>query len=231
MHENEPVFPFIPSNALVVVTPPGGAIILTGVHSGPVNVFVDPRTGPPGEGPIQAGKKSRKSPCRPLRETLSSPVLIKILIPTRSPLSRAAVPAPTGPLPYPTAKTRPPAPRPPLSAPTTPGASCCLKERRGTYEATPGLTTDLHLKQSRAAATRYDKRGYVFLGTAMAAARAIWLPGPDHHSSSRTRSRRSPRTNAPRCPLPSRRCARWPWPSSLSAPHPVADSRVRRPAT
>ncbi|WP_405450007.1 IS5 family transposase [Streptomyces achromogenes] len=31
------------------------------------------------------------------------------------------------------------------------------------------------LKQSRAVATRYDKRGYVFLGTATAAALAIWL--------------------------------------------------------
>ena len=31
------------------------------------------------------------------------------------------------------------------------------------------------LKQSRAVATRYDKRGYVFRGTATAAAVAIWL--------------------------------------------------------
>ncbi|MFE4801585.1 IS5 family transposase [Streptomyces sp. NPDC056708] len=31
------------------------------------------------------------------------------------------------------------------------------------------------LKQSRAVATRYDKRGYVFLGTATAAAVVIWL--------------------------------------------------------
>ncbi|MFE2275389.1 hypothetical protein ACFXB4_39990 [Streptomyces lavendulae] len=31
------------------------------------------------------------------------------------------------------------------------------------------------LEQSRAVATRYDKRGYVFLGTATAAAVAIWL--------------------------------------------------------
>ncbi|MGW7130015.1 IS5/IS1182 family transposase, partial [Streptomyces bobili] len=31
------------------------------------------------------------------------------------------------------------------------------------------------LKQSRAVATRYDKRAYVFLGTATAAALAIWL--------------------------------------------------------
>ncbi|MFD6346635.1 IS5 family transposase [Streptomyces roseolus] len=31
------------------------------------------------------------------------------------------------------------------------------------------------MKQSRAVATRYDKRGYVFLGTATAAAVAIWL--------------------------------------------------------
>ncbi|GGQ41114.1 hypothetical protein GCM10010266_74640 [Streptomyces griseomycini] len=31
------------------------------------------------------------------------------------------------------------------------------------------------LKQFRAVATRYDKRGYVFLGTAIAAALAIWL--------------------------------------------------------
>lgn len=30
-------------------------------------------------------------------------------------------------------------------------------------------------KQSRAVATRYDKRGYVYLGTATAAAVAIWL--------------------------------------------------------
>jgi transposase len=32
-----------------------------------------------------------------------------------------------------------------------------------------------HLKQSRAVATRYDKRGYVFLGTVTAASIAIWL--------------------------------------------------------
>jgi transposase len=31
------------------------------------------------------------------------------------------------------------------------------------------------LKQARAVATRYDKRGYVFLGTATAASIAIWL--------------------------------------------------------
>lgn len=31
------------------------------------------------------------------------------------------------------------------------------------------------LKQHRAVATRYDKRGYIFLGTATAAALAIWL--------------------------------------------------------
>ncbi|MCA6095551.1 transposase, partial [Streptomyces sp. SCA3-4] len=31
------------------------------------------------------------------------------------------------------------------------------------------------LKHARAAATRYDKRGYVFLGTATAATLAIWL--------------------------------------------------------
>lgn len=31
------------------------------------------------------------------------------------------------------------------------------------------------LKNSRAVATRYDKRGYVFLGTVMAAALVIWL--------------------------------------------------------
>jgi transposase len=31
------------------------------------------------------------------------------------------------------------------------------------------------LKQSRAVATRYDKRGYVFLGTATTAALLIWL--------------------------------------------------------
>ncbi|MYT32219.1 MULTISPECIES: IS5/IS1182 family transposase, partial [unclassified Streptomyces] len=31
------------------------------------------------------------------------------------------------------------------------------------------------LKQSRAVATRYDKRGYVYLGTATAAAQIIWL--------------------------------------------------------
>ncbi len=31
------------------------------------------------------------------------------------------------------------------------------------------------LKQSRAVATRYDKRGYVYLGTATAAALGIWL--------------------------------------------------------
>ncbi|MDQ0701059.1 transposase [Streptomyces sp. W4I9-2] len=31
------------------------------------------------------------------------------------------------------------------------------------------------LKHARAVATRYDKRGYVFLGTATAAALVIWL--------------------------------------------------------
>ncbi|MFD9434204.1 hypothetical protein [Streptomyces sp. NPDC060002] len=31
------------------------------------------------------------------------------------------------------------------------------------------------LKQFRAAATRYDKRGYVYLGTVTAAALLIWL--------------------------------------------------------
>ncbi|GGZ43787.1 transposase [Streptomyces poonensis] len=31
------------------------------------------------------------------------------------------------------------------------------------------------LKQSRTVATRYGKRGYVFLGTAIAAAVTIWL--------------------------------------------------------
>lgn len=31
------------------------------------------------------------------------------------------------------------------------------------------------LKQSRAVATRYDKRGYVYIGTASAAAFTIWL--------------------------------------------------------
>ncbi|MBT2364931.1 transposase [Streptomyces sp. ISL-10] len=31
------------------------------------------------------------------------------------------------------------------------------------------------LRQSRAVATRYDKRGYVYLGTATAAALVIWL--------------------------------------------------------
>ncbi len=31
------------------------------------------------------------------------------------------------------------------------------------------------LKRSRAVATRYDKRGYVFLGTATAAAQVMWL--------------------------------------------------------
>ncbi|TXS26310.1 hypothetical protein EAO70_03490 [Streptomyces sp. adm13(2018)] len=31
------------------------------------------------------------------------------------------------------------------------------------------------VKQSRAVATRYDKHGYVYLGTATAAAVAIWL--------------------------------------------------------
>ncbi|CAL9569146.1 hypothetical protein SUDANB21_04799 [Streptomyces sp. enrichment culture] len=33
------------------------------------------------------------------------------------------------------------------------------------------------LKQSRAVATRYDKRGYVFLGAATTAALLIWLRG------------------------------------------------------
>ncbi|MDQ0595909.1 hypothetical protein QF037_000254 [Streptomyces canus] len=31
------------------------------------------------------------------------------------------------------------------------------------------------MKQHRAVATRYDKRGYVYLGTATAAALVIWL--------------------------------------------------------
>lgn len=31
------------------------------------------------------------------------------------------------------------------------------------------------LKQCRAVATRYDKRGYIFLGTAITAALVIWL--------------------------------------------------------
>jgi hypothetical protein len=31
------------------------------------------------------------------------------------------------------------------------------------------------LKNSRAVATRYDKRGYVFLGTVTAAALVVWL--------------------------------------------------------
>ncbi len=31
------------------------------------------------------------------------------------------------------------------------------------------------LKNHRAVATRYDKRGYVFLGTVTAAALAVWL--------------------------------------------------------
>ncbi|AJT69709.3 hypothetical protein T261_8113 [Streptomyces lydicus] len=33
----------------------------------------------------------------------------------------------------------------------------------------------INLKHARAVATRYDKRGYVFLGTATAATLAIWL--------------------------------------------------------
>ncbi|GAA2351778.1 hypothetical protein SVIO_002350 [Streptomyces violaceusniger] len=39
---------------------------------------------------------------------------------------------------------------------------------------TAGRTVN-RLKQSRAIATRYGKRGYVFLGTATAASAAIWL--------------------------------------------------------
>ncbi|MYR09054.1 hypothetical protein GTY62_32270 [Streptomyces sp. SID724] len=35
--------------------------------------------------------------------------------------------------------------------------------------------TIIRLKQSRAVATRFDRRGYIFLGTATAAAVAIWL--------------------------------------------------------
>ncbi|SFG80111.1 transposase [Streptomyces mirabilis] len=34
------------------------------------------------------------------------------------------------------------------------------------------------LKQARAVATRYDKRGYVFLGTVTAATLVIWLRSP-----------------------------------------------------
>ncbi|MFI1297727.1 IS5 family transposase [Streptomyces noursei] len=43
-------------------------------------------------------------------------------------------------------------------------------KRRNTVERTIN-----RLKQSRAVATRYDKRGYVYLGTATAAALTIWL--------------------------------------------------------
>lgn len=43
-------------------------------------------------------------------------------------------------------------------------------KKRNTVERTINRS-----KQSRAVATRYDKRGYVFLGTATAASVAIWL--------------------------------------------------------
>ncbi|PWS48353.1 hypothetical protein DLE01_27535 [Streptomyces sp. FT05W] len=54
------------------------------------------------------------------------------------------------------------------------GPICECLRRRGVCHTinTVGRAIQL-LKQSRAVATRYDKRGYVFLGTATAAAVAI----------------------------------------------------------
>jgi len=48
------------------------------------------------------------------------------------------------------------------------------------------------LKHARAVATRYDKRGYIYLGTVTAAALVIWLlpPTPYRH--------RRPTTSQPR---------------------------------
>ncbi|OEJ96311.1 transposase [Streptomyces thermolilacinus SPC6] len=51
-----------------------------------------------------------------------------------------------------------------------PGFDAARYKKRNTVERAINL-----LKQSRAVATRYDKRGYVFLGTATAAALVIWL--------------------------------------------------------
>lgn len=51
-----------------------------------------------------------------------------------------------------------------------PGFDEARYKKRNTVERAINL-----LKQYRAVATRYDKRGYVFLGTATAAALAIWL--------------------------------------------------------
>ncbi len=51
-----------------------------------------------------------------------------------------------------------------------PGSDEDRYKKRNTVERTVN-----RLKQSRAVATRYDKRGYVFLGTATAASVAIWL--------------------------------------------------------
>ncbi|WP_431358526.1 hypothetical protein [Streptomyces atroolivaceus] len=48
-----------------------------------------------------------------------------------------------------------------------------LPGRTAMIMACPTATN--RLKQSRAVATRYDQRGYAFLGTATAAAPAVWL--------------------------------------------------------
>ncbi|MEV5008703.1 hypothetical protein ACIQFZ_38565 [Streptomyces sp. NPDC093064] len=73
----------------------------------------------------------------------------------------------------------------PLSGPAwldrrkgNPGSTADLLQRlgRGDIELTHEAFHHLQpWRASRAVATRYDKRGYVFLGTATAASVAIWL--------------------------------------------------------
>ncbi|MFJ4567914.1 hypothetical protein ACIP4U_30355 [Streptomyces caelestis] len=49
------------------------------------------------------------------------------------------------------------------------------RSRPDTAQRPPSAGRWCSLEQSRAVATLYDKRGLVFLGTAMAAALASWL--------------------------------------------------------